>query len=578
MPMSDFKLCGAFVLAATAAGAVCSIPSCAPLPSNDCSVLHECPIPDGAEDGIGQDGGTGQDAEMEGVDADAGIDQEIGEASTTADASDASAKESSVCDGTKPPHDDPCVIDEQFGVFVSPVGADGNPGTRALPLYTLGQAIDAAHASGKQRVYACAGTFTEQLLVGISRDGVAVYGGLDCASWSYGAQNRVTVAPTKPGYVLDVEGLVQGATFEDLALVAQSASGANAGESSVAVFVSGSQSVALHRVSISAGNAADGAPGASGGATLDGGAATAGTNWLGSPPYTQLTGNDAVVSAAAAQKTCACPDGTVSVGGQGGGSSDGGVQSPGPGSPSYETDAGAGAVGRNGVSCGGGGAPVQNGADAPSTMNAAPGQSWGSVVATGWTAAASVPGVNGMPGQGGGGGGDGPGGVGGGGSGACGGCGGAGGKPGGAGGSSIALLSYQSTIDLVGCALAARNAGAGGAGGDGEPGQPGGLGAGNGAQSGCPGGLGGSGAGGNGGQGGAGGLSIGIGYTGTPPTFDGTPVAPAASLTGVTLGAAGSVGRTGAAGAAAVAAVGQPQAGADGAPGFFGTAQAVLGF
>ena len=534
-------------------------------------------MPDGADGGIGQDGGTGQDAKIEGVGADAGIDQGIGEASTAADAPDAPAKESSVCDGTKPPHDDPCVIDEQFGVFVSPAGADGNPGTRARPLYTLGEAMDAAHASGKKRVYACAGTFAEQLIIGAARDGVAVYGGLDCTRWNYGPQNRVTVAPTQPGYVLNVEGLFQGATFEDLAFVAQSASGANAGESSIAVFVSGSQNIAFHRVSMIAGNAVDGASGASGGPTFDGGPAGAGTNWLGIPPYAELNGNDAIGAVGASQKTCTCPDGTGSIGGRGGGSSDAGTQVPGVGLPGYGSDAGAGLVGRNSSSCGGGGAPVQQGSDAPKTMNAAPGHSWGFVVATGLTAASAVPGVNGMPGQGGGGGGNGVAGVGGGGGGACGGCG-AGGEPGAAGGSSVALLSYQSTIELAGCALAAGNAGAGGAGGDGEAGQPGSLLAGNGGESGCPGAAGGSGAGGNGGQGGAGGISIGIGYTGTPPSFDGTPVAPAASLADVTLGAAGSGGRKGGAGAAALTSVGQPQPGADGAPGFAGVAQAVLGF
>jgi len=578
MQVRAFKLSGSLLLAATVPGGVCSIPSCAPLPSSDCSVLHECPIADGADDGSGQDGATGQDVEIEGVGADAGIDQGIGEASTAAAQPDAPAKESSVCDGTKLPHDDPCVIDEQFGVFVSPAGADSNPGTRARPIYTLGQAIDMAHASGKQRVYACAGTFAEQLNIGASRDGVAVYGGLDCTSWNYGSQNLVKVAPTQPGYVLDVEGLVEGATFEDLAFVAPSASGATAGESSIAVFVSGSQNITFHRVSISAGNAADGARGASGGPTIDGGAATAGTNWLDSPPYSELNGNDAIGALGAPQKACTCPDGTASVGGNGGGSSDAGAQVPGEGLPAYDSDGGAGLVGRNGVSCGVGGVPMQNGADAPNTMNGPPTQSLGSVVTIGWAAAASVPGVNGMPGQGGGGGGNGLGGIGGGGSGACGGCGGAGGKPGGAGGSSVALLSFESTIELVGCSLTARSAGSGGAGGAGEPGQPGSRVAGNGGQGGCQGAAGGNGAGGNGGQGGVGGISIGIGYTGTPPSFDGTPVATAASLAGVTLGAAGSGGRKGGAGAAALTSVGQPQPGADGAPGFAGVAQAVLGF
>ena len=563
---------------AVVVSAASAMASCAPLPSDDCSVLHECPTPEGGADAIGQDRAMGRDAEIQGIDADGGIDQWSGDAGPGADAPPDAVRESAACDPTKSPHDDPCVIGEPFGVFVSPVGADGNPGTRALPLHTLGQAMDVAQSSGKHRVYACAGTFAEPLVVGASRDGVAVYGGLDCTSWNYGSQSRVTVAPDRPGYALDIEGVAQGVTFEDIDFVAASASGTNPGESSIAAFVSKSQNVAFHRVSITAGNAAEGAAGASGGPPPDGGPAGGSTNWLGAPPYAELHGNDAIGAVGAAEKTCKCPDSTLSVGGSGGGSSDGGALPPGAGSPVYEADAGAGWVGRNGASCGAGGVPAQIGSDARSTMAGAPSQSWGSVVPTGWTPAASVPGLNGLPGQGGGGGGNGLGGVGGGGSGACGGCGGAGGKPGGPGGSSFALLSSQSTIELVACTLVASSAGAGGAGGQGEPGQPGSPVAGNGGQGGCQGATGGSGAGGNGGQGGAGGVSIGIGYAGSPPTFDGAPVAPAASLAGVTVGAWGPGGRKGAAGAAAMTSVGQPQPGADGAPGFSGVAQAVLGF
>jgi len=577
MGVRAFAQRGPLVMA-VAASAASAMASCAPLPSDDCSVLHECTTPEGGADAIGQDGAMGQEAEIQGIDADGGSDQWSGDASTGGDAPPDAVRESAACDPTKSPHDDPCVIGEPLGVFVSPVGADGNPGTRALPLHTLAQAMDVARASGKHRVYACAGAFAELLVVGASRDGMAVYGGLDCARWSYGSQSRVTVAPTRPGYALDIEGLVQGVTFEDIDFVAQDASGTNPGESSIAAFVSGSQNVAFHRVSITAGLASDGAPGASGGPTPDGGNTGGSTNWLGIPPYNELNGNDATGAVGAPQKTCKCPDGTTSVGGSGGGSSDGGAEADGAGAPVYEPDAGADLVGRNGASCGAGGVPPQNGFDGPNAMSGAPGQSLGSVVATGWTPAASVPGLNGMPGQGGGGGGNGPGGVGGGGGGACGGCGGAGGKPGGPGGSSIALLSYQSTIDLVACTLVAGHSGAGGAGGDGQSGQPGSLFAGNGGHSGCQGAAGGSGAGGNGGQGGAGGVSVGIGYAGSPPTFDGAPVAPAAFLPGVAVGAGGLGGRKGAAGPAAVTSVGQPQPGADGAPGFSGIAQAVLGF
>ena len=58
-----------------------------------------------------------------------------------------------------------------------------------LPCRTIGRAMDMAKAAGK-RVYVCAGSYPEQLVVGSSRDGVNVYGALDCATWSYGAATK----------------------------------------------------------------------------------------------------------------------------------------------------------------------------------------------------------------------------------------------------------------------------------------------------------------------------------------------------------------------------------------------------
>jgi hypothetical protein len=526
---------------------------CAPMPSDNCAMWHEC-APTG----------------------DAGVDQGVAEAGVQDAVSEPEGGNS--CDATQAPHDAPCVVDEQFGIFASPAGADGNPGTRALPVLTLSHAMDVAHASGKQRVYACAGSFPEQLAVGASRDGVALYGGLDCASWSYGSQNQVIVAPPQPGYVLDVEGLEQGATFEDLALIAANANPANAGTSSIAVFVAQSQHVVFDRVTVTAGSAPNGAPGAAGGTAADGGAGGIPSNWLGSPPYAQLNGNDALNAAGAPEKACTCPDGSQSGGGQGGGFSVAGATTPGAGAPSYDGGAGAAFVGQNNASCGGGGAPVQNGLDGPRSSNTSSNQTWGSLTASGWTPGLSVSGAVGNPGQGGGGGGSGPGGIGGGGSGACGGCGGAGGAGGVAGGSSIALLSFQSSIALVSCSLTAGNAGAGGAGGAGETGQAGSPMGGNGTAGGCPGGAGGAGSGGSGGQGGAGGVSVGVAYVGAPVTFDGMIVTPTSSLARVTVGAPGAGGAGGTRGSAASTNVGQPQAGADGSPGFAGVAQAVLSF
>jgi hypothetical protein len=525
---------------------------CAPLPGDDCGSQHNCPLADGAAVDVVSDAGP--------------ADNEA-----TADAGDGPA-----CDAASAPSDDPCVIAEAYGVFVSPAGTDGNVGTRAAPVFSIGHGMDLAKAAGK-RVYVCAGAFGESLVVDPSRDGVNVYGGFDCGTWTYSATNRVTVGPSQPGYALEVEGLAHGAVFEDLEFDAPRASLANPGQSSIAVFVSGSQGVSFERVVMVAGNGTDGAPGASGQDHGDGGAESGASNWFGTAPaYAELNGNDATSGSAGSQKMCACGDATSSTGGQGGaGPADGG-QLPGPGLPSYGGDAGEGTPGRNAVACTGG--VGVGGADAPNSQSGVANPSWGSLSTTGWLPTVGADGSDGAPGQGGGGGGDGPAGVGGGGGGACGGCGGAGGKAGAGGGSSIALLSYQSAVTLVGCTLTANNAGNGGAAGNGEAGQPGSLIAGTQGGSGCPGGGGGSGSGGNGAQGGPGGLSVGIGYAGTAPTFDGGPVSPAQTPARILVGRAGAAGTSGLGGPAAATGVGQPQPGADGPAGLAGAAQAVLSF
>jgi len=464
------------------------------------------------------------------------------------------------CDPTKPPHDESCVIDDAFGIFVSPAGSDGNPGSKSAPTQTIGHGMDLAKAAAK-RVYICAGSYPEQLVVGSSRDGVNVYGALDCATWTYGAANRVVVAPAQSGYALAIEDLQTGVTFEDIEFDAQSA--ANVGASSVAVFVSGSQNVALNRMTMVGGSGSDGMPGPPQGPS----------NWYGTPPnYSELNGISAGDAGGAPSSICTCPDQTSSIGGAGGGPMN--IPSPTPGQPSYG-DAGAGAAGMNATQCNlrGGGS---NGGDAPAPVADTPSTSLGSCSSTGWTPDFGVSGANGRPGQGGGGGGNGTLSSGSGGSGACGGCGGWGGQGGAGGGSSIALLLFQSSIALANCTLTAATAGNGGAGSTGEGGQAGGSpgnGSGAGAGIGCSGGAGGAGAGGNGGQGGPGGLSLGIGYVGTPPTVDGAVVTQASTHSGVTMGAAGAGGAGGFRGASATNSTGP--AGALGGPGQPGVAAAV---
>jgi len=467
------------------------------------------------------------------------------------------------CDPSKSPSEEACIVAEAYGVFVSPAGSDSNAGTRSAPVATLGHGMDVAKATGK-RVYVCAGSFGEELVIGASRDGVNVYGGLDCTGWTYGAGNHVVVAPLGSGYALELEGLRTGVTLEDLEFDSQGAP--RPGESSIAAFASNSENVVLERMTLVAGTAADGSAAATSGPGADAGP----TNWYGTPPaYPELNGASAGDAGAAPATTCTCRDQSSSTGGAGSGPSN--APPPTAGLPSYG-DAGAGAPGVSGNQCNsqGGGS---NGLDAPVATAVAPNTSLGACSASGWMPPAGVAGSTGQAGQGGGGGGDGRVQSGAGGGGACGGCGGMGGMPGTGGGSSIALLAYQSSVTLVDCLLTSMAAGHGGAGASGEQGQAGGVMGGNATLGGCQGGGGGAGAGGNGGQGGAGGLSLGIGYSGTAPTVDGSVVSGAASLGGITLGTAGAGGAGGSGGAAATNST--DPAGANGTSGPGGVAMAV---
>jgi hypothetical protein len=516
-----------------------ALAGCSPSVADYCSPgSPECSAPDAAVGDAGRDGGAEAEAAPSG------------------------------CDPTKPPHDEPCVIEDTFGIFVSPAGSDVNPGSKSAPTQTIGRAMDLAKAAGK-RVYVCDGSYPEQLVVGSSRDGVNVYGALDCVAWTYGAGNKVVVAPAQSGNPLEIEGLQTGVTFEDVEFDAQNASAGIPGASTVAVFVSTSQSITFDRVTMVAGSATDGAPGGSIGTA---------TNWFGTPPaYAELSGNNAADAGGAPSKQCACADQSQTSGGAGGGPMN--IPTPGAGTPEY-SDAGAGVSGANALSCASGGTG-QNGGDAPVPSPNTSSGSPGSCSQSGWLPGAGSAGEDGKPGQGGGGGGNGRFSAGSGGSGACGGCGGAGGKGGQGGGASIALLSFQSSLALADCTLTAGPSGNGGAGGSGEQGQTGGGGGsgfppGNQTSSGCPGGAGGGGAGGNGGQGGPGGLSLGIGYVGTPPTIDGAVVTQASTHPGFTIGAAGAGGAGGLRGASATNSTGPAGAlGASGQPGVAAAVEAV---
>jgi len=409
-----------------------------------------------------------------------------------------------VCDPTKAPSDPLACITDASGVFVAPTGHDGAAGTMADPLLKIGDAVKMA-AAGAKRVLACGGTYNEQVTIdaNVGGDALALYGALDCVhGWKWSAGTPTILAPTTPGVVLTLKGVSASVTIEDFGFHALA--GANAGDSSIAVFASYAKKVFLRRCDIAAGKAQDGKdpaglqgfPMAPAGApgSADGGA----------PPTPNSCNGVA----------------NASVGGGGGPPADTGADGM-DGTPGTISNKGIASAHDCSITKGSGGAAGENGLGGSAGQGAT---TLAKLDETGWTPSAGQAGGNGTVGQGGGGGAsqslNGGGGAGG-----AGGCGGAGGAAGTGGGSSIGVLAYQSTVVLELCTLAATDAGRGGNGANGQLGQAfGNRGSGGGADA-CQGGHGGYGGTGGGGGGGAGGVSAAVVWAGTAqmaPTLDGT--------------------------------------------------------
>lgn len=522
---------------------------------------------------------------------DAAVTDAIDERAFPSDGSTDEAVDSIACDPTKDPKDDPCVLNNAAGVFVASPGDGGAPlasadGSMSQPYATIEQAL--SQLGNKTRIYVCNGSYNEQVHIATA---VRVYGGLSCSStgnglvWSYvGGRAQVTSSPSAYAlWVTDVASDSGAAVaVEDMSFTAPSAT--MPGSSSIAALIS-SSSVDLLRVTLSAGNGANGAAGADG---------ITDPNYLGLAP----AGGSQVWSPGSAGPTPIsggagginpCLHHGASAGGDGGLGCD--RSGPGLGTPgSASPPAPAMAAGRDGlpaatvmVTYGGGTAIVSGndpGADGlPGAGGTAPAMGYGALSPSGWLPTPGGDGDPGNPGQGGAGATDpfygtcvpSEADLGGGGGGA-GGCGGAFGKGGGGGGASVALASVGSTVGLQQCTLAAAAAGTGGPGGAGQDGQAGAAGGDDislpsGHASGA---AGGNGAGGAGGAGGTGGISVGILYLGSTITSD---TATLQSTTYGPRGAAGTGGRGGAHATAGVFATGM-----DGNPGSMGTAGTSASF
>ncbi len=174
------------------------------------------------------------------------------------------------CNASAEPKDESCLLDTEYGVFVSTTGTATGVGTKASPLNSIAAAIALAAPEGgatPKRVYVCAGTYGETLTIDSSHDKVKVYGGFTCANgvWTY-TGDLPKLAPSTTGVVVTMTNLTS-ALFADMEIDAQSApstppsTGSAPGASSIAVTVSNSSGVEFRRSKLVAGNGQPGADG-----------------------------------------------------------------------------------------------------------------------------------------------------------------------------------------------------------------------------------------------------------------------------------------------------------------------------
>ncbi|MFO7179896.1 MAG: hypothetical protein DIU78_014445 [Pseudomonadota bacterium] len=394
------------------------------------------------------------------------------------------------------PKDEPCLVADDYAVFVAPSGDDTATGSRAAPLASVAAAVERALDENKI-VIVCAKTFSTPLTLGDVQGAqhVSIYGGFDCDDEWKRVETRSVFAPgSGPALRLEsIEGSLLLSGFEFHA-----ADATESGQSSIAAVVKDVENVTFEAVRFVAGDGMDGAPGES------------------IPPFEKsaYAGFDADETVGGSlRNACSCP-GTA--GGRGGDATAPGAEGATEGLPSL----GGGAAGLANASCSGPGTGGDGANGSPGSPGASA-DSYGALDAenAAWQPASGQPGGPGTVGQGGGGGRGGA--TGGGGGGACGGCGGQGGGPGQGGGASIGLLVVRSKVLFEASIIDLGDGGNGGKGAPGQEGQKGGV-RGARANDGCDGGDGGKGGAGGPGGGGAGGIVVGVAKF--ESTVDGMPV------------------------------------------------------
>lgn len=150
-------------------------------------------------------------------------------------------------------------VTEQFGVFVAPSGAAGNPGSRSAPLATIAEGIDQAVATKKGRVFVCEGTYAESLELA---NGVSIVGGLDCSTptWKLTDKRSTLQSPTTPA--IRAANITTATRLDNLDVVAPSATVPSG--SSVGLLAIDSNALTFAKGSIRAGDGMKGDDGVEG--------------------------------------------------------------------------------------------------------------------------------------------------------------------------------------------------------------------------------------------------------------------------------------------------------------------------
>ena len=98
------------------------------------------------------------------------------------------------CNLSLDPNLSPTRVDDNIGVFVDATnGSDTNNGSKLKPFQSIAKAIT-ANAGLKPRVYVCAGSYTDNVLIDQAH-AVSIYGGFACGAWTYATTNAAIVKP-----------------------------------------------------------------------------------------------------------------------------------------------------------------------------------------------------------------------------------------------------------------------------------------------------------------------------------------------------------------------------------------------